>query len=135
MYIGAETLRSILLFLPSRKPSRALKGFTPWPAAPTLARLFPYGITQAKNPGYLAASMNTSTTCSLTHSPSSSYFAAGRIPLRGLDAGPVINWAAGAGLDAVLDNGEEMLNQIFPNGIQSSVFSASDGGLSIGSTN
>ena len=51
-------------------------------------------------------------------------------PGPGLDSQPVINWAAGAGIDAVLDNDQEMMGQIFPNGIQSSVFST-NGNLNI----
>ena len=45
-------------------------------------------------------------------------------PGPGLDSQPVSNWAAGAGLDAVLDNDQEMLNAIFPGGFQPSVFAA-----------
>ena len=41
-------------------------------------------------------------------------------PGPGLDSGPVIDWAAGAGLDAVLDNDQELLNALFPSGIQNS---------------
>ncbi len=45
-------------------------------------------------------------------------------PGPGLDSQPVSSWAAGAGLDAVLDNDQQMINAIFPSGIQSSVFAA-----------
>ena len=45
-------------------------------------------------------------------------------PGPGLDSQPVINWAAGAGLDAVLDTDQEMLNAMFPSGYQDSVFAA-----------
>jgi hypothetical protein len=45
-------------------------------------------------------------------------------PGPGLDSQPVSNWAAGAGLDAVLDNDQEMVNAIFPGGFQPSVFAA-----------
>jgi len=54
-------------------------------------------------------------------------------PGPGLDSGPVIDWAAGAGLDAVLDNDQEMMNGLFPSGIQNSTFSAS-GNLNIRET-
>jgi hypothetical protein len=43
-------------------------------------------------------------------------------PGPGLDSQPVIEWAAGAGLDAVLDNDSQILTQQFPNGIQDSFF-------------
>jgi tetratricopeptide (TPR) repeat protein len=43
-------------------------------------------------------------------------------PGPGLDSKPVIEWAAGAGLDAVLDNDAQILNQEFPSGIQDSFF-------------
>jgi hypothetical protein len=43
-------------------------------------------------------------------------------PGPGLDSQPVSNWAAGAGLDAVLDTDQEMVNAMFPSGFQSSVF-------------
>lgn len=43
-------------------------------------------------------------------------------PGPGLDSQPVENWAAGAGLDAVVDTDQEMVNAIFPSGIQASVF-------------
>jgi len=46
-------------------------------------------------------------------------------PGPGLDSQPVSNWAAGAGLDAVLDTDQEMVNAIFPGGFQPSVFAAS----------
>ncbi len=46
-------------------------------------------------------------------------------PGPGLDEQPVIDWAAGAGLGAVLDTDQEMVNAIFPSGFQSSVFSPS----------
>lgn len=45
-------------------------------------------------------------------------------PGPGLDSQPVSNWAAGAGLDAVLDTDQEMVNAIFPGGFQPSVFAA-----------
>ncbi len=45
-------------------------------------------------------------------------------PGPGLDSQPVGNWAAGAGLDAVLDSDQEMINAMFPAGFQDSVFSA-----------
>ena len=45
-------------------------------------------------------------------------------PGPGLDSQPVSNWAAGAGLDAVLDSDQEMVNAIFPGGFQPSVFAA-----------
>ncbi len=45
-------------------------------------------------------------------------------PGPGLDEQPTINWSAGAGIDAVLDTDQEMLNAIFPSGIQPSVFAA-----------
>jgi hypothetical protein len=45
-------------------------------------------------------------------------------PGPGLDSQPVINWAAGAGLDAVLDTDQEMLSAMFPSGYQDSVFAA-----------
>jgi hypothetical protein len=38
-------------------------------------------------------------------------------PGQGLDDNPVHEWAAGAGLKAVLDNGEEAFQYMFPNGI------------------
>ena len=45
-------------------------------------------------------------------------------PGPGLDEQPVSNWAAGAGIDAVLDNDQELLQAMFPNGLQdASVFS------------
>ena len=45
-------------------------------------------------------------------------------PGPGLDSQPVINWAAGAGIDAVLDDYGQMLDGMFPAGIQDSMFSA-----------
>jgi len=45
-------------------------------------------------------------------------------PGPGLDSQPVEQWAAGAGLDAVLNSDQEMLNEIFPAGIQPATFSA-----------
>ena len=45
-------------------------------------------------------------------------------PGPGLDSLPVTSWSAGAGIDAVLDNDQEMLNAMFPSGIQPSVFAA-----------
>jgi cytochrome c553 len=44
-------------------------------------------------------------------------------PGPGLDSQPVENWAAGAGLDAVLDSDSAMLATLFPNGVQASFFS------------
>jgi len=43
-------------------------------------------------------------------------------PGPGLDSQPVSNWAAGAGLSAVLNSDADMINAIFPSGFQSSVF-------------
>jgi hypothetical protein len=43
-------------------------------------------------------------------------------PGPGLDSKPVIEWAAGAGLDAVLDNDSQILAEEFPSGIQDSFF-------------
>ena len=54
-------------------------------------------------------------------------------PGPGLDSQPVQNWSAGAGLNAVLDNDGEMLNAMFPNGFQDSIFSAS-GNLNVRET-
>jgi hypothetical protein len=45
-------------------------------------------------------------------------------PGPGLDSQPVSNWAAGAGLEAVADSDQDVINAIFPSGIQSSVFAA-----------
>jgi len=45
-------------------------------------------------------------------------------PGPGLDSQPLLNWAAGAGLDAVLDTDAEMVNAMFPAGFQGSVFAA-----------
>ena len=45
-------------------------------------------------------------------------------PGPGLDSQPVIDWSAGAGLGAVLETDQDMINAIFPSGIQSSVFAA-----------
>jgi len=45
-------------------------------------------------------------------------------PGPGLDSQPVSNWAAGAGLEAVLDSDQDMVNAMFPSGIQASVFAA-----------
>ena len=44
-------------------------------------------------------------------------------PGPGLDEQPVENWAAGAGLSAVLDSDTDMLNAMFPTGVQASYFS------------
>ena len=41
-------------------------------------------------------------------------------PGPGLDAGPAVNWSAGAGLDAVLDRDVDMLNYLAPSGNTSS---------------
>jgi hypothetical protein len=54
-------------------------------------------------------------------------------PGPGLDSKPVEEWAAGAGLDAVLDTDQDVLSALFPNGIQSSVF-AGTGNLSVRET-
>ncbi|MBD2769833.1 T9SS type A sorting domain-containing protein [Hymenobacter sp. BT664] len=43
-------------------------------------------------------------------------------PGPGLDSKPVDEWAAGAGVDAVLDNNEEALPYLFPNGITAAGF-------------
>jgi len=45
-------------------------------------------------------------------------------PGPGLDSQPVINWAAGAGLSAVANSDQDVINAIFPSGIQPSVFAA-----------
>jgi hypothetical protein len=45
-------------------------------------------------------------------------------PGPGLDSRPVIDWAAGAGLDAVLDTDQEMVDALFPSGFLDSVFAA-----------
>jgi hypothetical protein len=45
-------------------------------------------------------------------------------PGPGLDSQPVNTWAAGAGLNAVVDSDADMVNAIFPSGFQSSVFAA-----------
>jgi hypothetical protein len=45
-------------------------------------------------------------------------------PGPGLDSQPVSSWAAGAGISAVLDSDQEMINAIFPSGILDSVFAA-----------
>lgn len=45
-------------------------------------------------------------------------------PGPGLDSQPVSSWAAGAGLAAVLDSDQDMINAIFPSGFQSSAFAA-----------
>jgi hypothetical protein len=45
-------------------------------------------------------------------------------PGPGLDSQPVSTWAAGAGLDAVADSDQDVINAIFPSGFQSSVFAA-----------
>ncbi len=44
-------------------------------------------------------------------------------PGPGLDSQPVELWSAGAGLDAVLDSDADMLNAMFPTGVQSAFFS------------
>jgi cytochrome c553 len=44
-------------------------------------------------------------------------------PGPGLDSQPVEQWAAGAGLDAVLDSDADLLNELFPTGVQSTFFS------------
>jgi len=46
-------------------------------------------------------------------------------PGPGMDSQPVIDWAAGAGIDAVVDSDQQLMNEIFPAGIVDSVFSAS----------
>ena len=45
-------------------------------------------------------------------------------PGPGLDSKPVNEWAAGAGLDAVANSDQDQLNDMFPAGIQDSVFAA-----------
>ena len=45
-------------------------------------------------------------------------------PGPGLDEQPVDNWSAGAGINAVLNSDQDMLNAMFPGGVQSSFFSA-----------
>jgi len=45
-------------------------------------------------------------------------------PGPGLDSLPVNEWAAGAGLDAVANSDQDQFNDMFPNGVQNSVFSA-----------
>jgi hypothetical protein len=54
-------------------------------------------------------------------------------PGPGLDSQPVEQWSAGAGITAVLKSDQDLLNEIFPNGIQPSVFSAS-GNLNVRET-
>jgi hypothetical protein len=46
-------------------------------------------------------------------------------PGPGLDSQPVINWAAGAGIDAVQTGDQQLLSEIFPAGFLGSVFAAS----------
>lgn len=45
-------------------------------------------------------------------------------PGPGLDSQPAIDWAAGAGLNAVADNDQETVNAIFPSGFVDSAFAA-----------
>ncbi len=45
-------------------------------------------------------------------------------PGPGLDSQPVQQWSAGAGLGAVLDNDAQVINALFPQGIQQSMFAA-----------
>ena len=45
-------------------------------------------------------------------------------PGPGLDSQPVIDWAAGAGLDAVADSDQDTINAIFPSGFLDSVFAS-----------
>ena len=54
-------------------------------------------------------------------------------PGPGLDEQPVINWSAGAGIDGVLNTDQDMLNAMFPGGIQNSFFLAS-GNLNVRET-
>jgi hypothetical protein len=44
-------------------------------------------------------------------------------PGPGLDSQPVANWSAGAGLDVVLASDEDLVRQLFPSGVHSSLFS------------
>jgi hypothetical protein len=54
-------------------------------------------------------------------------------PGPGLDSQPVEQWSAGAGLGAVLNSDQEVLNGLFPNGIQPATFSAT-GNLNVRET-
>jgi hypothetical protein len=54
-------------------------------------------------------------------------------PGPGLDSQPVEQWSAGAGLGAVLDSDQSLINTLFPNGFQSSVFAAT-GNLNVRET-
>jgi hypothetical protein len=54
-------------------------------------------------------------------------------PGPGLDSQPVERWSAGAGIDAVLNSDQELLSELFPNGIQPAAFSAS-GNLNVRQT-
>jgi hypothetical protein len=54
-------------------------------------------------------------------------------PGPGLDSQPVEQWSAGAGINAVLDNDQDVLSAVFPSGIESSVF-AGTGNLSVRDT-
>jgi hypothetical protein len=54
-------------------------------------------------------------------------------PGPGLDSQPVEQWSAGAGLSAVLDSDQSLINTLFPNGFQSSVFAAT-GNLNVRET-
>jgi hypothetical protein len=54
-------------------------------------------------------------------------------PGPGMDSRPVSDWAAGAGIDAVLDSDQQMLNAMFPSGIQDSFFSP-NGNLNVRET-
>jgi hypothetical protein len=54
-------------------------------------------------------------------------------PGPGLDEGPVENWSAGVGLAGVLNSDQDMMNAMFPSGVQTSTFSPT-GVLSIRDT-
>jgi hypothetical protein len=45
-------------------------------------------------------------------------------PGPGLDSQPAIEWSAGAGLESIMESDQDMVNAIFPSGIQPSVFAA-----------
>jgi len=44
-------------------------------------------------------------------------------PGPGLDSQPVANWSAGAGIGAVLNSDQDLMNELFPTGVQASFFS------------
>ena len=44
-------------------------------------------------------------------------------PGPGLDSQPVANWSAGAGLSAVLNSDQDLMNELFPTGVQANFFS------------